>query len=112
MMEMEVKIIGQVSVITLTGRFDAQQVANVQQTLLDDVQFHPRVVINMEEVTFIDSAALATLVQGMKRCRQADGDLRICNLKAPVSTIFELTRLDKAFQLFDTLKAAVQSFHG
>ena len=57
-------------------------------------------VVNLGGVSFMDSAALATLVLAMKRCRQAGGDLRLCNLQQPVRIIFELTRLDKAFDIY------------
>ena len=66
--------------------------------------------MNLENVVFVDSTALATLVQAMKRCRQLDGDLRLSNLKQPVRMIFELTRLDRAFEIFNLEEEAVGAF--
>ncbi len=99
-----------VIVIGLNGRFDAYHTAAVKSALDAAVQQSPRLIVNLAQVGFMDSAALATLVQGMKYCRQLKGDLRICELQQPVKIIFELTRLDKAFNLFDTQAEAVASF--
>ena len=99
-----------VLVLALNGRFDAHQVSAVKERLDAALKESPNIVIDLAEVGFMDSAALATLVQGMKYCRQQSGDLRICNLQQPVRVIFELTRLDKAFQLFESQAAAIESF--
>ena len=56
------------------------------------------------------AAALAALVHGMKQCREQDGDLLLCRLAQPVRIIFELTRLDRAFAIFDSVPAAVGAF--
>jgi anti-sigma B factor antagonist len=111
-MEIETQTAGRVSILILQGRFDTQHADSVKEAIEEAIALYSKIVINVEEVTFMDSSALATLVQGMKKCRQNGGDLRVCNLQQPVQTIFELTRLDKAFALFDTQNAAVRSFHG
>lgn len=93
---------GTVTVVDVAGRFDshtAPEVARVLDQALSGAA-PPRIVVNLQEVQFMDSSGLATLVQGLKRCRQAGGDLRLCNLQQPVRIIFELTRLDKAFDIY------------
>jgi anti-sigma B factor antagonist len=96
-------------VLELEGRFDAHEVPGVKEALTRAIDITGNVVVDLKQVNFIDSAALATLVQGMKHCRQAQGDLYICNLQQPVRIIFELTRLDKAFKLYDSRDAALAS---
>lgn len=109
-MNVQIQKFKNATVIRLSGRFDSFQVAAVKQEIDAAVQRTPNVVIDLEAVNFMDSAALAALVQGMKHCRQAKGDLRVCNLQQPVKVIFELTRLDKAFTLFNSRDEAVMSF--
>jgi anti-sigma B factor antagonist len=100
-----------IKVLTITGRFDALTSPNVQNWLEEATKFKPvQIVVNLDAVTFIDSTALSTLVAGMKRARQADGDLRLCKLQQPVRMIFELTRLDKAFEIYPGEKEAVAAF--
>ena len=104
----EVKI---VETINISGRFDAHMVGDVKEIIeahLDRQQV--QLVVNLSGVHFIDTRALALLVTSMKRCRQHDGDLRLCALQQSVRIIFELTKLDKAFQIFEADAEAIASF--
>ena len=94
-------------VLELEGRFDAHTVTQVKDWIGEYKTNHSYLIVNLAEATFIDSAALATLVQGMKQCRELGGDLFLCQLAQPVRIIFELTRLDRAFAIFDSLHEAV-----
>ena len=95
----------------LHGRFDAHVTPEIRQWLEAEASKPPaQILVNLKEVNFIDSTALAALVQGMKRCRQQDGDLVLCNLQQPVWIIFELTRLDKAFAIFEDESGARDAF--
>ena len=102
---------GLIPVLQLKGRFDAHEVEPVrvwmqEQVVLENV----KIIINLAGVNFIDSTALSTLVRGLKHCREKGGDLHVCNLQQPVRVIFELTRLDKAFEIFPSLEQAAQAF--
>lgn len=100
-----------VQILELSGRFDAYSSPAAREWIESASELEPaNIVVNLTGVQFIDSTALATLVQGMKRCRQLQGDLRLCGLQQPVRMIFELTRLDKAFEIFSGEEEAVQAF--
>lgn len=102
---------GSVSVLRLSGRFDAYEEPKVSAWLNRNTDHAPaQIVIDLSGVNFIDSSALATLVQGMKHCRERDGDLHLCTLQQPVRIIFELTRLDKAFDMFSSEAEAIAAF--
>ena len=101
---------GNIAILELTGRFDAYTAPPVVNWLHEAADSpSAQVVASLAGVSFMDSTALATLVQGMKRCRQQRGDLRLCCLQEPVSLIFELTRLDKAFEIYPDLESALVS---
>lgn len=96
------------AVVTLSGRFDAYEAPRLREWIEEQLtRGVARLIIDLTEVTFIDSTALAVLVQGMKRCRLQAGDLVLCGLQQPVRIIFELTRLDKAFQIYATQAEAM-----
>jgi anti-sigma B factor antagonist len=69
-----------------------------------------KVVVNLTGVTFVDSTALSMLVQGMKRCREQHGDLILCGMQQRVRMIFELTRLDRAFEVVADEEGALHAF--
>lgn len=100
-MEMKPRQAGNVAILAIEGRFDANTVPPVQHWL-EQATATPgaRVLVDLSETTFVDSTALATLVSAMKRCQQGKGEFALCGLRRPVLMIFELTRLDKAFNIF------------
>lgn len=100
---------GAVDILTLSGRFDAYEVPLVVHWF-DEHPEAKQVIVNLSEVSFIDSSGLATLVKGLKRCRQNGGELVISDMQQAVQIIFELTRLDKAFKIYLTEAAAEKSF--
>ncbi len=86
--------------VTLDGRFDAHETADFRR-VQDELEADgfETIIVNMTQVEFVDSTALAELVRGMKRARERGGDLILADLSNPVRVILELTRLDSAFQI-------------
>jgi anti-sigma B factor antagonist len=110
-MELKTRHVNNVLVLELEGRFDTQTVQPVRELIRNATSNAPaQLVVNLESVNFVDSTALSALVEGMKRSRQLQGDLRLCNLQQPVRMIFELTRLDRAFEIFTNEEEAIQAF--
>ncbi len=112
-MELAARVSGPVTVLQLSGRFDNY----VAPSVVDWLEKHsmhdqPKIVVNLAKVDFVDSTALATLVQGLNRCRKRNGDLHLCGMQQQVYMIFELTRLDKAFHIFVDEEHAVEVFAG
>jgi anti-sigma B factor antagonist len=102
-MEIKISTRENKSILYLMGRFDAHEVNPVRDWIKEQVTAgHTKIFVNLTDVNFIDSSALSTLVQGLKHCREAGGDLVLCSLPQTVRVIFELTRLDKAFRIFVT----------
>ncbi|MCC7208908.1 MAG: STAS domain-containing protein [Anaerolineae bacterium] len=102
---------GAVIVLRAEGRLDSEGVdpfkAAVQNILLRD-QF--RIVVDMAEVRYLNSAALRVLAEGVTRCRANGGDLRIAEPAAKVRQIFEISGFDRFLSIFDGVEAALASF--
>jgi anti-sigma B factor antagonist len=106
-MKSEAKVIDGIPTIKLFGRIDAHTAPEVWGWIEQNIVANPSIMIDLEEATFIDSAALAVLVKGMKQCRERGGDLLLISLAQPVRIIFELTRLDHAFAIYDNMPSAI-----
>jgi len=65
-----------------------------------------RIVVDLAETTFLDSSGLGALIAGLKSARQAGGDLRIARPTASVTTVFELTNLDRVLRPRDSVEGA------
>jgi anti-sigma B factor antagonist len=110
-MDLQTRSIENVKILSLYGRFDTYNASPARSWIEEATTSMPAyLVVNLENVQFMDSTALSVLVQGMKRSRQLDGDLRLCNVPASIRMILELTRLDKVFEIFPEENQAVQAF--
>jgi anti-sigma B factor antagonist len=65
------------------------------------------VVVDLDEVTFIDSTTLGVLLGAGKRLRPRGGQLRIAVSVPSIRKIFEITLLDRIFQLYDSREEAL-----
>jgi anti-sigma B factor antagonist len=66
------------------------------------------VLVDLSKATFIDSTTLGVLMGAVKRLRPAGGELAIACHDPNIRKIFEITLLDRVFQIFDTPGAGVE----
>jgi anti-sigma B factor antagonist len=86
--------------ITVSGEVDIQTspiLAERLQSVLD--QGLSSVVVDLGQVTFLDSTGLSVLIAGLKRCQSAGGVLRVVSPQPNVRRVFAVTGLTEAFQL-------------
>jgi anti-sigma B factor antagonist len=67
-------------------------------------------LIDLKEVRFIDSSGLGVLVSGFKNASSRQGNLKLCGLQTQVRSMFELTRLHRVFDIFQTVDEALESY--
>lgn len=65
-----------------------------------------KVVVNLAAVRFIDSSGLGALVSGFKNASTQQASLRLCGLHTQVRSMFELTRLHRVFDIYETIDEA------
>ena len=100
-----------VTIVEVVGRVDTHTVKTLSQQLqIASSQSPANIVIDLAGVSFLDSSGLSALVQGMRSCRASGGDLRLAGPSTSVQMILELTRLDKALDVFPDEAKAVASF--
>ncbi|MCX5681187.1 MAG: STAS domain-containing protein [Candidatus Omnitrophica bacterium] len=69
-----------------------------------------KVVVDFSFVSFIDSVGLATLIEMLLRLQQIDGHFKLSNMITSIKDLFETTRLDTFFEIYDTRENAVKDF--
>jgi len=67
------------------------------------------IVLNMETVNFIDSAALECLLELQDRLAERFGQVKFVKLSEDVRTILEITRLSSTFDTYDDVNDAVKA---
>jgi len=65
-------------------------------------------MVNLEQVTYMDSSGVATLIEALQYIKRRDGRMVLFGLKAEVKEIFELTRLDKVFNIRPNFETAIK----
>jgi anti-sigma B factor antagonist len=69
-----------------------------------------KIVLNLANVTYIDSAGLGTLVATFHSARSQGSTLKLANLGAKFKEVLQVTKLMTVFDVYDNEAAAIQSF--
>lgn len=103
---------GPVTVVTLTGPLmSGGEVTSFAQTIQKHVDDgRTKIVLNVAEVTFMDSSGIGEVVHGMNIAKQGGGDLKLASLSDRVREVFKVTGLLKALDIHDTEAAAIADF--
>ena len=67
-------------------------------------------LLNMENVRFLSSAAINKLIVLDKHVKSTGGEIRFTNLRPEVRDVFSITSLDRLFKIFDNQTDAIKSF--
>ena len=70
----------------------------------------PKIIVNLSKVTYVDSSGLATLVEILKNMRSYGGRLRLTNLSSKIKSLFEITKLEKLFEIMADEQDAISTF--
>lgn len=98
---------GQVQVLHCQGRLTMTTARSLRDAVERAVaEQPPRVVVDLAGVSFVDSSGLGALISGLKRARQAGGDLRIAGAGDQVTMVLGLTNLDRVLKPYPDLESA------
>ena len=89
------------ALVDLEGEVDVYTAPQLKQqiiSLLDSGARH--VTVNLSAVDYLDSTALGVLIGGLKRLRERDGTLDLICPNPRIKRIFEITGLDKIFDIY------------
>jgi anti-sigma B factor antagonist len=99
---------GEASVLTLRGEIDVYTAPRLRQTIVDLVDGGAaHIIVDMQKVDFLDSTGLGVLVEGLKRIKGKDGTLSIVATHEKILKIFDITGLNKAFAIHQSIEDAV-----
>ena len=97
-----------VKIIQPSGILDGTKASQFRQEISDLVEAGADVVlIDFQDVTFMDSSGLGALVLALKTVRAAGSQLVVCSINEQIRILFELTSMDRVFEIFSpTFSAA------
>jgi len=111
-LEIKEKESGGVTILTLSGRVVLGEESNQLRTKLKDLlsKGKTRVVLDLAEVKYIDSAGLGTLVAGYTSAQNQGAAVKLANLTKKFDEQLHITKLVTVFDVYDSAEAAVKSF--
>ena len=91
----------------MVGELDLYTAPELERTLLAAADAGAAVMVDLSGCTFLDSTALAILVEANRRLGNANGGLKIIGAAAAVRRPFEITGLDRLFTFYPTRTAVL-----
>jgi anti-sigma B factor antagonist len=103
---------GDVTVLVLKGRFivgDGDEVfRDILNRLIQDGRY--KILLNLNEVTYLDSGGLGALVSKYISLCKRGGDMKLCRVHARPLRVLGITKLMTVFECFETEAEAIKSF--
>jgi anti-sigma B factor antagonist len=99
-------------VVAPTGRLDVVGAPALKDVISEVVNGDglPRVVIDMEGVSFVDSTGLGSVISALKQIKGRQGELRLAAPNQQARVVLELTTLDRVFPYYATVEEALTGF--
>ena len=103
---------GDVTVIDAAGRITLGEGSSAFRESIKDLlqRADKKILVNLGEVTYIDSSGIGELVSGFTTVTNHGGQLKLLNLSKRVQDLLQITKLYTVFEVFDDEAAAVRSF--
>ncbi len=110
-MHIQVEESNGISIFRIEGDIDINSSPEVKKSFDAAIKGKKeKILVNLESVNYVDSSGLATLVEILKNMRSYGGKLKLTNLSPKVRGLFEITKLDKLFDIVPGEKEAISSF--
>jgi len=104
--------VGDVSVIDVAGRITLGEGSSALRDALRELvgKNHKKILLNLGEVSYIDSSGIGELVSGFTTVTNSGGQLKLLNLNKRVKDLLQITKLYTVFDVHDDEAGAVRSF--
>ncbi len=110
-MKIETQDYGSVAIVSLDGELDLDSIDTFTKSLEPlVVQYDKGVVLDLSNVSFVDSKGLESLLWLRDRCLTVGTQMKLAGLDDNCSRILKITRLDKSFDCYEELASAVRSY--
>ena len=87
----------------------AAYVEEFQRSLDAQMEGKTKVVLDLHQVEFMDSAGCGALLNCLKKLRAVGGSLAVCRITSPVRALFELIRMSRVLTSYPTEEEAIQA---
>ncbi len=108
MLEIHIEQTAEYTVCRPAGELDAYTVAKFREALAE-LASAPRLLIDLSDVPFMDSAGLGALIGGIRRAREADGEVTVACSRPTLTRLLHTTGFDRIVPVTDTVEEAAKA---
>jgi len=111
-LKLNARQVGDVTVIDVSGRITRGEESNAIREAVRHLTAGGtrKVLLNLEDVSFIDSAGIGEMVAGFTSLARAGGTMKLLNPTARVKDLLRITTLNTIFDIHEDEASAVRSF--
>jgi len=111
-MQIEERAAGDVVILDMKGKVTLGEGDELLKDKVNSLvnQGHKKIVLNLEQVPYIDSAGLGEIVRTYTTVSRQGGSLKLLNLTKRITDLLSITKLLTVFETFDSENEAVRSF--
>ena len=111
-MQIEQRAVGSVMILDLKGKITLGEGDEALKDKINSLilQNRKRILLNLADVPYIDSAGLGEIVRTYTTVSRQGGQLKLVNLTKRITDLLSITKLLTVFETFDTESEAVKSF--
>ena len=103
--------IGDVVVVVLgVDELDAGNVAALKRDVAPVLEAHTKVLLDLSGMRFLDSSGLGFFLSCLRKVMAKGGDLKLCGMSEQVRAVFELLRMQRILEIYDTREDALRAF--
>jgi len=101
-----------VAVVDMSGRITLGEGSVVLRDTIRDLigKGNKKILLNLGDVTYIDSSGIGELVSAFTAVRRENGELKLLNLTKKVHDLLQITKLYTVFDIKDDEAAAIKAF--
>jgi anti-anti-sigma factor len=101
-----------IPVLTLGGELDLSTIAKVERRLLGQVRSHPALVVDLTNLSFIDSSGIGLLIRAFRSTEDRGAMHLVIAPGSQVARVFRLAGIDRVLHLFADRNAAIDALDG
>lgn len=110
MIEVSTQEMSKAVVLAIVGDVDLYSSPEVRKELIALTERKVKhILVDLHKVSYMDSSGVATLVEGLQQVGKYKGKLLLYGLDSVVKEVFELSRLDKVFDIYPDQDAAMET---
>lgn len=112
MLQIEERLVGEVTILDLKGKIVINEGDEALRDKINSLihQNRKKILLNLENVPYIDSAGLGEVVRTYTTVSRQGGQLKLVNLTKRITDLLSITKLLTVFETFDTEPDALKSF--